>query len=343
MFNGTSSKNSAVLEMSSDPHLIQQQASSTQTINVNSLLTTDVGATGSFDLRSLESTSFGKLLDAIPLPVLVIDQWHHVVFANQACNKSNDVGSIVGQTFESLVPTPSDAERAHELTNKAVLVLENAFDTRKSCTTEAILQLGEQRRWYRLHLRSVRLASQRHVLIVMEDLTSERAHQRISRREEQRLRSQYSDLKQRHAELMEQSRADEERLSREIQLRKRAEAEAQAEREKLLEILRNTPVGLAVLGPDGTVRYANKPFEEMFNEDSDNSSCHGTSQAESGSEEDCDSPDGGITLKALQNGTNRVSRTSFFAVPVEGGEPKEVQVTAAKLSSGEHVIICGYQ
>jgi PAS domain-containing protein len=329
--------------MAADPLLLPQEDVSTETIDVNGLLTTDMGTTGSYDLRSFESTSFGKLFDAIPLPVLVVDQWHYVVFANQACDKSNDDDSIIGRTFEDLVPTPPDAERAHELTHKAVLVLENAFDTRKPLTTEAILQLGKRRRWYRLHLRSVRLASQRHVLVVMEDLTSERTHQRISRREEQQLRNQYGDLSLRHTKLVEKSRADEDRLSREIRLRKRAEAEAQAEREKLLEILRNTPVALAIVGHDGTVTYSNAPFEELFNEGSDNFLNDRPGQSHSGSDADCGSVDSCIGLEALKNNTNRVLQTSFFAVPAEGGEPREVQVTTARLSSGEHVIICGFR
>jgi hypothetical protein len=47
----------------------------TQTIDLQSLLTSDVGQSGVFDLSDVGSTSFGKLLDALPVPVLLIDRW----------------------------------------------------------------------------------------------------------------------------------------------------------------------------------------------------------------------------------------------------------------------------
>ncbi len=343
MFSDTARDNSTIHDKSADAHLLQQRKISAQTIDVNGLLTTDVCSTGSFDLRCLESTSFGKLLDAIPLPVFVVDQWHHVVFANQSCDRSSDDGTIVGRSFEELVPTPNDAERAQELTQKAVTILENAFETRKPNTTEAILQFGKRRRWYRLHLRSVRLASQRHVLVALEDLTSERTHQRISRREKQGLRAQYNELKLKYAKLIEKSRSDENRLSREIRRRKRAEAKAQVEKERLLEIFRGTPVGLAIVGQDGVIVYANEPFREMFNEECGSFLSDRPQGSQSGSEADWGSAENRIALDVLTNDTNRVARTSFFAVPAEGGEPREVQVTAARLSSREHVIICDYR
>ncbi len=343
MVGDTAQERSRIHELSHDPRLLEQQSVSTLTIDVNSLFDTDVHSTGSFDLRFIESTSFGKLLDAVPLPMIVVDQWHQVVFANQACQKAHADGSVLGRTFEQLVPIPSDAERAQELTNKAILVLENAFDTREPRTTEAILQLGRQRRWYRLHLRSVRFASQRHMLVVMEDLTTERTDRMISRREGKRLQNQYTELKMRHGKLLEKCRAAVDKLYREISLREMAETREKAEREKVLKILRNTPMGLAVVGRDGTVVYSNEAFKELFGDGFGHPQSDRQEFPQSGSNADNGSPDRFREIEDLINGTNGGSREIHITIPAEGEKPREVQVKTERLSSGEQIIFCALQ
>jgi PAS domain-containing protein len=311
---------------------LPQQGDATQTIDVNGLFDEDVYSTGSYDLRSIESSSFGKLLDAVPLPIIVVDQDHHVVFSNQACDESGIDGSLPGRTFEQLIPTPSDAGRARELTNKAVVVLEKAFATRRPHTTEAILQLGRQRRWYRLHLRSVRFASQRHMLVVMEDLTAERTFRVVSRREEERLEKQYADLKLKHAKLVEKCRAAVDKLYRETSLREIAEARVKAEREKVLRILRHTPTGLAVVGRDGSIVYANDSFKELFGD--------GPESSQSESALDHGSRDRFARIKDLVGDTSARPRETHITIPAEGEEVRNVQVTVERLSSGEQVIFC---
>ncbi|MFH1113829.1 MAG: PAS domain-containing protein [Pseudomonadota bacterium] len=335
MFGDTTYEHSQLHGISVDPLLLEQQCVATQTIDVNGLFTTDVHSTGSFDLRSIESTSFGKLLEAVPLPIIVVDQWHHVVFSNQACERESDEGSLVGLTFEQLVPIPSDAERAQELTDKAVQVLNTAFDTRKPHTTEAILQLGRQRRWYRLHLRSMRFASHRHMLVVMEDLTMERTYQMVTRREGQRLRNQYADLKSQHGKLLEKCRAAVDKLYRETSLREIAEARVQAERDKVLRILRNTPMGLAVVGRDGAFSYANEAFKQLFGDRQES--------VQSGSAADNHSGDPFREIEHLINDTGGGPRKIHVVIPAEGQNPQVVQVTAERLSSGEQVIFCAHQ
>jgi PAS domain-containing protein len=340
MYGDTLHEHCHVIDISRKPGSIEQQGLSTQTIDLNALFASDVYSTGSFDLRFIESTSFGKLLDAVPLPIIVVDEGHHVVFSNQACERSSDHGSLIGRTFEQLVPIPSDAERAQELTNKAILVLQNAFDTRKPRTTEAILQLGRQRRWYRLHLRSIRFASQRHMLVVMEDLTTERTYQTVSRRKEKQLKNQYTELKLKHVKLVEKCRTAVDKLYRETSLREIAEARVQAEREKVLGILRNTPMGLAVVGRDGTVVYANEAFKELFRDGlADSFSCRQDSP-QSGSTTDERSADPILGIKDLLNDTSEGSRKTHVTLPAEGEEVREVQVTVERLSSGEQVIFC---
>ncbi|MDQ7782477.1 MAG: PAS domain-containing protein [Desulfomonilaceae bacterium] len=342
MIGDAAHEGSQVREMPADPCPLPQPRASHRTAGLNGLLPAHVCSTGSFDLRSIDLTALGTVLDSIPLPVLVVDQWHHVVFTNQACKSPGDDGSPVGLPFESLFPIPSDAQRAHELTEKAVLVLENAFESRTPFTAEAILQIGTRRRWYRLHLRSVRVDSERHVLVVMQDLTSERAHQRISLREENRLRNQYAELKLGYADLLEKFRTAEHRLSREIRLRTRAQIQAQEHSEKLLEILRHAPMALGITAEDGSVVYANARFKELFPDGAGNFLKKRLDGTQSRANADRGSGDNFAGIEALETHIDDVSQTSFFAVPEEGGEAREVHVTTTRLSSGEHLVMCAY-
>ena len=48
---------------------------STQTIELNELFTRDLTTTGSFDVRSaIWKTNFGRMIQALPIPTLMIDQ-----------------------------------------------------------------------------------------------------------------------------------------------------------------------------------------------------------------------------------------------------------------------------
>ena len=49
----------------------------------------DVTQSGSFNITQFRKTSFSKLLHALPVPALLIDDSHHIIFANQACRKIN--------------------------------------------------------------------------------------------------------------------------------------------------------------------------------------------------------------------------------------------------------------
>jgi nitrogen-specific signal transduction histidine kinase len=171
---------------------------STQTIDLQSLFSSDVSQTGVFDLRDIASTSFGKLLDALPVPVLLIDKWFFVVFVNQSCEKlSVDYKEIHGRRFTDLLANPPDASRATVLKNKTMKLLERVFSDRSPQRAEAILNIGSQKIWARLNLRTVRLSSDRHIMVIIEDITSERTHQRTSQKDEQNLRMSLMLLKER--------------------------------------------------------------------------------------------------------------------------------------------------
>lgn len=174
----------------------------TQTIDLHSLFRYEAGKSGVFDLSDVASTSLGKLLDALPVPVLLVDQWFCIAFVNQACEqfRVNSKG-IKGSRFTDLLPNPDDTARANTLTIKTMALLERAFADRKPQRAEAILEIEKHRMWSRLHLRSVRLGFDRYIMVIIEDVTYERAKQRMSQKGEKELREALVESQERVREV----------------------------------------------------------------------------------------------------------------------------------------------
>ena len=191
----------------------------TQTIDLHSLFTYDAGKSGVFDLSDIKSTSFGKLLNALPVAVLLVDQWFCVAFVNEAFEKLGaDSKAVKGSRFTDLLPNPDDAARAKILENKTVDLLERTFADRKPQKAEAILEIGKHRLWSRLHLRSVRLTSDRYIMIIIEDITYERANQRISQKGSMELREAVMELEQRVERIRQELSETEQKLKMEMVL-----------------------------------------------------------------------------------------------------------------------------
>lgn len=149
----------------------------------------DVEHPGVFDLCDDSSTALGKLLDALPVPALLIDQWFCVAFVNHSCEQLDTTfEDMKGSRFTDLLAYPENPARAHSLKTKGMTLLERVFADTSPQTAEAILEIGKHRIWARLHLRSVRVVSDRHIMVIIEDVTSERTHQHAWHKEEEELR-----------------------------------------------------------------------------------------------------------------------------------------------------------
>jgi PAS domain-containing protein len=192
-------------EESIRPAILEQRDTATHTINLNSLFTSDVYSTASFDLGSLESTPLAKLLEALPIPAFLIDPWYSIAFANQNCGEDASCSSGLEEVpFLGLLAQPQDSSKAKALADKAISVLEKAFETRLPQRVEAVLRLDGSRIWCRLHIRTVRIASQRYLLVLAEDVTAQKAQQRLGRDEERRLRREKDELQKQVQELRAQ-------------------------------------------------------------------------------------------------------------------------------------------
>ncbi|GEM_PF-1541465 len=217
---------------------------STQTIDINDLFSRDVTTTGSFDIRGdIWATTFGKVLQALPIPALMIDRTLSVVIANQACKRiSLDHEKIQDCPFTSLFPNPSVARKAQSTT-------EEVFSTRRSLVIEGSLQYNERRIWGRLTFRSIRVIKVRFVLVLIEDLTAEKKQLASSMKHQRELQ------------------AANDRLHREIAERVKAEQMVRSAKERWQVLTQSLPLGLAVINKDGTFEYVNPKFIEIFGYD----------------------------------------------------------------------------
>ncbi len=144
-------------------------SSGTETLDFNQLFSPDITNSGSYDLRGrIWTTTFGKLLQALPLMAFLIDHSCKIVAANRSCAKlSSDYQKAIGTPFAGLFPDSAES-RAAEKAVRAV------FSTRKQQTSQALMRLAEAKISGRMTFRSIRVGTDRLVLVLVEDLTTER-------------------------------------------------------------------------------------------------------------------------------------------------------------------------
>lgn len=198
----------------------------TATIDLSSLFTKELTDSGSFDVRSdIWATTFGRLLQALPIPAILIDQSGNVFQANQACGRvMSDAEAILGMGFDSLFADQDASRRAGAL-------LEKVFQDRRPRLGETWLDMNGVTIWARMTFRSIRIFSERFVLILIEDLTAEK--QRFL-------------LKQRH----------EEELEKEIERRNKIEIALVESEEKYRLLVENTKEVIFVV-QDGRIQFSN--------------------------------------------------------------------------------------
>lgn len=193
----------------------------TETIKVDSLFTDDVNSSGSFDVRGIQGSSFGKLLESLPIPALLLDQAGTVIFTNQSCSKiSPNCKKLEGGQFASIFPDPVESLNAQALITKL-------FATRQQQVAETVLKVDDNRIWGRLNLRSVRLGRERSLLVLVEDLTLERKQLVLTHKHRK--------------ELLDTN----EKLRREIAQRKLAEENLRYSFERLETVLEQTTMALS--------------------------------------------------------------------------------------------------
>ena len=209
----------------------------------------DVTQSGSFDVSQFRTTSFSKLLNALPVPALLIDESHQIIFANRACRKINpDPEKLVGAPVAELPLVSAVSKETESL-------LKGVFSTRKPQTCEAALGTAESSMWGRLFFRSVRLDKMRLALLIVEDLTFEKKQLLLSRKYQTDLEKQVAERRKAEEALEKANLELEDRIrqrTRELlDLNKQLEQEIR-ERERAQNLLSESQqrLELALKGAD---------------------------------------------------------------------------------------------
>jgi two-component system cell cycle sensor histidine kinase/response regulator CckA len=198
-------------DFDSKPHLPNQLfEDSTQSIDLSQVFTRELTSSGSFDIRGeIWKTTFGKVMQSLPIPALLIDRSQRIVVMNQGCGRiSPEYEKVSLRSFSSLFPDSSIAKKSESL-------VEEVFSTRMPRVVQSTLQMESSQIYGRLTFRSIRIMRERFLLVLVEDLTSERREILLKQQhaeqlmEEIRLREQaekeLADSEKRYRELIERA------------------------------------------------------------------------------------------------------------------------------------------
>jgi len=220
----------------------------TESIDLTTLVA-EVTSSGSFDITQFRTTSFSKLLQALPVPALLIDESHRVIFANRACAKINpDPEKLLGAPAAEM----SQDSRASK---KIQSLLEDVLLTRKPQTCEAVLGTAQTAMWGRLFFRPVRMEDKRLILLAVEDLTLEKRQLIISQRYRADLEKEVAERKRAEAALEQANRELEDRIQQRtrelLELNEQLDGEI-GERERAQKLLSDSQqrLELALKGAD---------------------------------------------------------------------------------------------
>ncbi|MBI5572746.1 MAG: response regulator [Desulfomonile tiedjei] len=294
-----------------------------QHIHLEELLNENETASGSYDLRGVRATTFGKLLQALPIPALLINRSYNIVFANKAWGKIGaEYGNILGAHFSALFPDPATVERAMN-------VVKDVFSSRKPQTTEAVLGMDQARTWGRVNLRCLRVGRDRHLLVLVEDLTYEKRQLLQNELYQQQLRHSRDQLERGNRE-----------LRRAIGQLEEAEEKLRLEKQKFQTLTEDSPIGMLMIHEDGTFQHINAKFKHLFGYDLSEipngrtwfrkaypDAAYRREVIAAWLKDLADSPVGGL-------------RSRTFTVTCKDGTHKFIQFRCVQLDTGQHLLTC---
>jgi PAS domain S-box-containing protein len=199
----------------------------TETIDLDNLFSQQLTASGSFDLRGIHATSLGKLLQALPMPALLVDRDNQIVFANSFWGQlSTDPGRTSTRTLVSLFPQQDQAEKAQSLFDSCLV-------ERKPQISEVVVNVGRRKIWGRMHLRAIRIGSERYLLALIEDLTLEKQQLLLTKKYSDELRKAHDELERRVQDRTAELSQANQQLQKEILEKQLAEEKLRKARDQL--------------------------------------------------------------------------------------------------------------
>jgi diguanylate cyclase (GGDEF)-like protein/PAS domain S-box-containing protein len=217
-----------------------------ETLELTELFTRELSSTGSFDVTGeIWKTTFGQVLQALPIPTLLVDRSYRITVANQAWAKINpNYEKIQGRLFSMLFQSESVARKAQS-------ILEEVFATMKSSVMEARVQIQSSHAWARMTLRSIRIAGSRFILILAEDLTAEKELLDQAKRHKEDLELQ---VQQRTSQLLRTN----EQLTMEARQRELAEEALRQSEERYKELAERLPQFVYEVNDNGFLTFLNR-------------------------------------------------------------------------------------
>ncbi len=302
-----------------------------ETMELRDWLSLTVTSSGSFDVGLMASTSFGKLLDALPIPALLIDVTYKVTFANAACGlMSDNYSAIQGIPFCSLVPKPRNAE-------KALTILKRVFNSRRLIVAEAILEIDARKIWGRLYFRSIRMATDRYILLIIEDLTSEKTQLVLKNKTNMIHQAERTKLKNMCLDRGKRLTQTSEQLCQEVLKHEQTESALKLEEERSAILAERIPSAVIFVTPAGRLTRPNTNFKEWFLTECAFPYPDLSAQGDTGSLEDgpdfCNQLTQWLTAETAADCSTRI-------VFQQSGTDREATCSAVKLTNGEYLVMC---
>ncbi len=224
----------------------------TETIDLDSLFSTHVTSSGSFDIRGgIWATTFGKVMQALPIPALLVDESFCVVVANQACRKiSPNYEKIHGEPVAALFAPYSDP-------SKALSIVRNVFSSRKPRVLESWVEIEGSRIWGRMTFRPIRIAEDRLILALIEDLTLERKQRLHDKKHQEELEKM---VKERTSDLEKVT----QQLQSEISVRKRVEKRLRSSEASYRELVQGANSIILRRDLAGNIAFFNRFAQDFF-------------------------------------------------------------------------------
>ncbi|MFH1112637.1 MAG: PAS domain S-box protein [Pseudomonadota bacterium] len=175
----------------SAPRLLSSRESASETIDLSRLLSKELTDSGSFNISGdIWATTFGKLMQAMPIPALLLDETAGIFQANDACGRLvRNHRELIGSSFVDLIMDPSTREQASSL-------VESVFSDRKARSCEIWINPQSRHRWTRITFRPIRIMGERYVLALLEDLTAEKEQLILNKKHERALEMEIARRKQ---------------------------------------------------------------------------------------------------------------------------------------------------
>lgn len=224
----------------------------TESIRVGEALPGGLASAQDFRSPQAEKTPFVQLLNALPIPALLVDHHCDVTFTNQACEKIGlDCDAFIGQPFASVFDRDADGNTAETLARRVLR-------DRRPLRSEGLLEIGASRMWCRMHVRSLKIGLMRSLLVLLEDLTAERKQFLATKRRSSELRKAHNELEERVRERTRELAEAVESLQAEIEERRKAELRARASEEKYRELAELLPQIVYEINPRGNFTFINR-------------------------------------------------------------------------------------